>query len=214
MSLVGEIMTAIRRETRPLLNMVEFVTDIVMDDDGTATCKGGKSDDDEGHPIDAAVAWQLGFYSRPLDGASGVVMKSSGKGGVAFLVGWRNRQYEVALEKGEVAVANEAGAVSKWDKDGKISHTAKAGQIVTINGEDYALPRWDHFLSGNIVPTAPGTPYSSLAGALTHILTALTTPCVNGAPLIAPATPALVNLTDFIARVSAAEYKSTKAKNG
>jgi hypothetical protein len=214
MSIVAALLETIRREIRPLMGMVEFVTDIAMDADGTATMKGAKSDDEEGHPIDAAVSWQLGFQSRPLDGASGVVVKAGGRGGVAFLVGWRNRRYELTLEKGETAMVNEAGAVVKLDKDGKITATAKTGQLVTVNGEDYALPKWDHFLSGTVTPVVPGTPYGSLSGALTHILTALTTNCVNGVPLILPATPAFVNLTDFIARVSAAEYKSTKAKNG
>lgn len=119
------------------------------------------------------------------------------------------------LKDGETAIwsaAVERGMHLTEDGDNKLG--AASGQTVQVNGNDYKLPKWDHFLAGNVTPIAPGTPYASLAGALGIILTALTTPCVNGSPLIAPATPALANLTDFIARVSAAEYKSTKAENG
>jgi phage gp45-like len=150
MSLVDAVMSAVRRELRRFDGLVEYVTDIVMDADGTADCKGAKTDDDQGHPIDAAVAWQLGFYSRPLDGASGVVVKSSGKGGVAFLVGWRNRKYEIALEKGEVAIANEAGAVIKLDKNGKVSADAKTGQDIVLNGGTAKVARVGDATAGHV----------------------------------------------------------------
>jgi phage gp45-like len=150
MSLVDEIMNRVKRELKRFDNMIEFVTDIVMDADGTATMKGRKTDDDQGHPIDAAVGWQLGFYSRPLDGASGVVVKSSGKGGVSFLVGWRNRKYEIALEKGEVAIANEAGAVIKLDKNGKVSADAKTGQDIVLNGGTAKVARVGDATAGHV----------------------------------------------------------------
>jgi phage gp45-like len=201
MSMVAALLETIRREMRPLMGIVEFVTDIVMDADGTATAKGAKSDDEVGHPIDAAVSWQLGFQSRPLDGASGVVVKAGGRGGLAFLVGWRNRRYELSLEKGETAMVNEAGAVVKLDKDGKITATAKTGQLVALNGEDYAAVL-DTLITDlkNWVAAANGVLGSNVASI--------------GAPLAGYA-GAAVALAAFSTSLNpAGAYKSTKVKHG
>jgi phage gp45-like len=204
MSIVAALLETIRREIRPLMGMVEFVTDIAMDADGTATMKGAKSDDEEGHPIDAAVSWQLGFQSRPLDGASGVVVKAGGRGGVAFLVGWRNRRYELTLEKGETAMVNEAGAVVKLDKDGKITATAKTGQLVEVNGNDYSLLKTETLLG-------------DLSTLMTHLIAwvPLVVTAVATAPVGAAVDPGVASTATAIkAAITADTYKSTKAKNG
>jgi phage gp45-like len=204
MSLADEILSTIRREIRPLLGIVEFVTDIVMDADGTATAKGAKSDDDEGHPMDASVSWQLGFQSRPLDGASGVVVKAGGRGGVAFLVGWRNRKYELTLQKGETAMVNEAGAVVKLDKDGKITATAKTGQLVEVNGNDYSLLKTETLLG-------------DLSTLMTHLIAwvPLVVTGVATAPSGAAVDPGVASTAATIkAAIDANTYKSSKVKNG
>lgn len=198
MSIVTEVAKSIMREIRPLMGIVEFVTDIVMDADGTATMKGAKSDDEVGHPIDAAVAWQLGFYSRPLDGASGVVVKAGGRGGVAFLVGWRNRQYELSLDKGDVAMANEAGAVVKLDKDGKITADATTGQLVALQGENYSAPKTEDL-------------YSAIDTFFTQFSTAapiIVLPSGNPSPALIAAANVVKGL------LSGATLKSTKVKYG
>ncbi len=194
------VIDLIERKMRPVVGLVEFVTDIVFGDNGEVDCKGAKSDDEDGHPIKATTAWHLGFYSRPLDGAIGVVVKGGGKGGVSFLVGFRDKQYEISLDKGDVAVANAAGAVSKWDKNGKITHTAASGQLVTINGEDYSLPKLETLLS-------------DLAAFIPMVITDLAS--AAAAP-VGTYAPSLSTSALFIGAVTngGTPYKSTKAKNG
>lgn len=194
MSIVRDIERIVGEKIAPLLAMVEYVTDIVMADDGTATCRGAKVDDDDGHDLRPNVAWQLGFYARPLDGASGVVIKAGGRGGMSFLVGWRNSQYEVTLDKGEVAMANEAGAVVKLDKDGNIIITPKAGQTIQIAGTSFSLLKTENFLDAlkaalGTIPTAGATNWPGLTDSGT-LMTTLTS------------------------AITAGTYKSTVAKNG
>ncbi len=189
---------------RPLQSIVEYVTDLVFADDGTVDCKGAKSDDEDGHPIKATTAWHLGFYSRPLDGAIGVLVKGAGKSGVSFLVGFRDKQYEISLDKGDVAVANAAGAVSKWDKNGKITHTAKVGQLVTVNGEDYSLLKTETMLAD----------LSTLMGFLVTWVPLVVT-AVSTAPSGTAADPGVATTAGNIkTAITNGSYKSTKAKNG
>jgi len=100
-----------------LSGMVQLVTDLIFDSDGNATCKG-VDDDDELAPT---VGWHFGFYSRPNDGGRGVVFKADGQGNTSFLLAWRNKQYELSLQKGEVGVQNAFGASTLWDKNGNIT---------------------------------------------------------------------------------------------
>lgn len=133
-----EVQRIIDRSVRGLRGMVEYVTEIVMDAAGNITSRGTDIEGDDGNVVEAETMWHLGFYSRPLDGSSGVVIKPDGRGGASFLLGWRNRQYEVALEKGEVAMANEAGARWKLDKDGNVRGDSKdsgsSGKKILMQG--------------------------------------------------------------------------------
>lgn len=199
-----EVARIIEDKLGRLRGMVDYVTDLVFEDDGTASAKGAKVDDDDGEALTPTVAWHLGFYSRPLDGASGIVLKADGRGGTSFLIGYRNRQYEISLEKGECAMVNEAGAFVKCNKDA----------VVEVNGTDYHLPKFDHFLNGDVTASPPGSLYTSLSGAIGFIVGCLQTPCVSGSPLLVPGGPAEANLLDFIARLAASEYLSQKGKNG
>jgi hypothetical protein len=98
--------------------VVQMVSDLVFDDDGNATCKGAADDDD----LAPTVGWHLGFYSRPNDGARGVVVKADGQGNTSFLFAWRDKQFELSLQKGECGVKapNSSGGSTLWDKDGNI----------------------------------------------------------------------------------------------
>jgi hypothetical protein len=81
------------------------------------------------------------------------------------------------------------------------------GESVTeikIAGSTYSIPKWDDFLSGT----------GALKDALDVIKTALTTNCVNGAPLLAPLSPELAKLTAFIAALGGPTYKLSKIKYG
>lgn len=160
--------------------VVEHVTDLVFGSNGDVDAEGMRSDENErGHRIKASAAWHLGFYSRPLDGASGVVARVGGRG-ATFLVSYRNRQYEISLEKGEVAMANEAGARVLLNKDGKIAADAKAGQIVALNGEDYfalkdtLLAAINTFTDSVKQITANGISFTAYDAAVAAFKTALT----------------------------------------
>ena len=65
-------------------SIVEFVTDIVMASTGVAKSKGSGE-----HPLSSEAGWHFGFYSRPKDGARGLVLKADGQGNTSFLVGYR-----------------------------------------------------------------------------------------------------------------------------
>jgi len=112
--------------------MVEYVTDVKVDEDGNATCSG--VDD---HPLAPTVGYHFGFYSRPNDGARGLVLKADGQGNTSFLIAWRDKQYELSLEKGECGMKNAFDAQILLDKNG----------IVNLNGSDHPLPKWDDFLT-------------------------------------------------------------------
>lgn len=104
-----------------LRGMVQMVSDLVFDDDGNATCTG-VSDDQEEDSYSPTVAYHFGFYSRPSK-ARGLIIKADGQGNTSFLVGFRDKQYEITLSKGEVGVQNEFGASTLWDKNGNVVTT-------------------------------------------------------------------------------------------
>jgi phage gp45-like len=97
------------------------------------------------------------------------------------------------LKDGEVAVYNKVtGTIVKLDENGAVSITAAVGQLVTINGSDYALPKWDAFMT-----------------AFTAFLTTLKTVTNATAAVVASAASTMDG-----ARTGASDWKSTKAKNG
>lgn len=146
----------IRREIRAVLAagfnlMIEAVTDLAFGDNGKVTAKGIDDQD-----IEAVVGYHFGFYSRPNDGATGVVVKLGGKGANSVLVAFRDTQYEMSLQKGEVGIQNAFGSTMLFKKDGTIE----------INGNTYALIK-DSILSDlatalGYIPTAASTPYPGL----------------------------------------------------
>lgn len=117
--------------------MVQMVTDLVFDDDGNASGTGA-----DGEQIDPTVGWHFGFYSRPNDGARGVLLKADGQGNTAFLFAFRDKQYEISLQKGECAIASAFGTKvhlkSSGDVDlvatGSVHLGAETGLTPPVNG--------------------------------------------------------------------------------
>lgn len=118
-----------KRIVRALSSMIEYVTDVQFNDDGSVSAKG--MDDSDLAP---AIGYHFGFYSRPLDGAVGTVIKGDGKGGFSFLFAWRDRQYELSLQKGEVGIQNAFGAFVLLDKNALVNLNGSAQSAV--RGED------------------------------------------------------------------------------
>lgn len=92
--------------------LLEFVTDIVMNADGTIDAKGADDRD-----VSAAVGWHFGFYSRPKDGSVGVTLNFMG---MSLLIAYRDQQFEMSLEKGEVGMQNAFSASMLLDKNGNV----------------------------------------------------------------------------------------------
>lgn len=100
------------------------------------------------------------------------------------------------LEDGETALYCATGGTEiRLDKDGNVKITSAVGKLVTINGDDFWLPKWDDFMSG-------------LSTFLTNLKTDLT--AANAGTLVG--NPAIIAFETAIA--AASQYKSTKAKNG
>lgn len=116
---------------RPNAFMVQIVTDVEIDEDGNATCEGA-----DGERLDPTVAYHLGFASRPKGNARGAVLKADGKGNTAFLFCWRDKQYEVSIQKGEaIAFApTEGGGNTLWDKNGNVITTPGGSGKVQLGG--------------------------------------------------------------------------------
>jgi phage gp45-like len=125
---VSYIDDMIETAVAPLRLMFELVTDGSVDDDGAFSGDGL-----DGEGIDGQIGWHFGFYSRPRDGFTGVVAKLGG-GASSLLFAFRDKQYEIALEKGEVAMVSAAGARHLLDKDGNIKTDAASGKDIVFNG--------------------------------------------------------------------------------
>jgi phage gp45-like len=113
--------------------MVQLLTDLIFDDNGGVT---GKGHDDE--DIDATVGWHFGFYSRPLDGARGAVLKADGKGNTSFLICFRDKQYELSLQKGECGFKNAFDAYLLLNQQGVLELNGSVQKAV--RGDD--LQAW------------------------------------------------------------------------
>lgn len=118
--------------------ILELVSDIAFGSGGTATSKG-----DGDHELESAVGWQFGFYSRPNNGCNGFVLKNDGQGNHSLLLAYRDSQYEMTLQQGEVGIANAFGASLFMKNDGSthingtIGDDPKTGQ--------YSLVKWELF---------------------------------------------------------------------
>ena len=91
-----------------IANTIEVVSDLVFADDGVVRGNGLAGQQTLMEP-----GFHFGFSSRPKDGAVGVRVWR-------ILVGWRDRQYEIALQKGESVMYSAGGAKLLCDKDGNI----------------------------------------------------------------------------------------------
>jgi len=101
-----------------------------------------------------------------------------------------------SIEEGETAMYCSAGGTEvRLDKDGNVKITSASGKLVTVNGDDYSLPKWDDYMTG----------LSSFLSALKTDMTA-----ANAGSLVG--NPAIIAFEGAIA--GAQQYKSTKAKNG
>lgn len=154
-----------------LAGMVEIVTDLVMGDNGVATGTANEDDD-----IEAVAAWQFGFYSRPKDGARGIVLKLGGEGNSSLLIGYRDMQYEFALGKGEVGIGNafeaqiymtdqgnveiDSGGTTEGAGDGEIvlnGGTKKVARVDDTAKADTLMATWMTQVETAINSIAPGT---------------------------------------------------------
>ncbi len=169
--------------------MVEFVTGIKMDSDGVATSQGHA--EDGVHELDSETAWHFGFYSRPKDGARGVVLKADGQGNTSFLIGYRDKQYELSLNKGEVGAKNAFDAYWLLNQSGELE----------LNGTGQKLLMADDFIAD----------YKDFVN---RVLAVISSNCINGAPLTAYPTYAAA-LGAYAAQLAVSgSYRSVKVKNG
>ena len=106
--------------------MVQLVTGLRFDDDGNFTAKGADEED-----LDGTVGWQFGFYSRPKDDARGAIVKADGRGNASFLFCFRDKQYELSLQKGECGMKNAFDAYLLLNQAG----------LLELNGNEQHAPR-------------------------------------------------------------------------
>jgi hypothetical protein len=108
-----DVRRIVREELRRSGLTAEIVTDLAVNDDGGALGKGLGDRD-----LGGDFAGQYGIYSRPLDGADGIALNLDGAGNFSILIGYRNRQYEVQIEKGEVLLRDDQGQTFHLKRDG------------------------------------------------------------------------------------------------
>lgn len=85
-----------------------------------------------------------GHYSRPLDGASGLLMAIAGNRGQAVALAVGDRRYRISLQAGEVAIADDQGQRVHLTRDGIVIETTKAldvtaGEAVTLTAPSVAF---------------------------------------------------------------------------
>lgn len=184
---------------RLLRGIVEFVTDLVMASDGTTTSKGLGD-----HELESQAGWHFGFYSRPKDTARGVVIKADGQGNTSLLIAWRDKQYEMTLEKGEVGIQNAFDAKILLDKNGTIAVTSKSGRKIELNGTSYSALKTETLLS-------------DLQQLMTYLATwvPLVVSAVAAAPSGTAVDPGVASTASTIAtNCGGGAYKSSKVANG
>jgi phage gp45-like len=146
--------------------LVQLVTDLVFSAAGAFTGKGADDDDIEG-----TVGWNFGFYSRPNDGARGVVVKLGGRGNHSILVAYRDKQYELSLEKGECGMKNAFDATVLLNKQGEIVLNGGGNKVARVG---------DHGNVGTLTLTLTGT--TALSGTYVDPDGA-STPVTSGTPI-------------------------------
>lgn len=92
---------------------LEYVTGIVMNDDGTIDASGAGD-----RPVTTETGQRFGFYSRTKDDAVGVVLSFAG---LSFLVAYADAQFSMSLQKGEVGIQNAFSASVLLDKNGNVT---------------------------------------------------------------------------------------------
>lgn len=132
----------------PLAFMVQLVTGVNIDGDGNATCDGA-----DGEEIEPTVGWHFGFYSRPNNGARGVVLKADGRGNTAFLIAWRDQQYELSLQQGECGMKNAFDAYVLLNQAGVLELNGKSYKAVL---GDLMKAAYDGHIHGT--PVGPSSP--------------------------------------------------------
>lgn len=162
--------------------IVEFVTDIVMAADGVVEAKGADDRD-----VSAATGWHFGYYSRPKDGAQGVVLNFLG---LSFLIAYRDSQYEMSLSKGEVGMQNAFGASILLNKNG----------VAEVNGTDFSALKTEDLLTDlkAFIPAVIADLASAAAAPVGTYAASLNTTALFAKAVTASGDP----------------YKSTKVKNG
>lgn len=85
---------------------------------------------------DREALQQYGFQSRPPDGTEAVLMR---RGNMILMLGSDNREYRIAMEKGELVIGTNEGDLMHWKRNRKvewsIGSVAAAGQLdITIAG--------------------------------------------------------------------------------
>lgn len=129
--------------------MVQLVTGLRVDDDGNFTAKGADDED-----LDGTVGWHFGFYSKPKDDARGAIVKADGRGNVAFLFCFRDKQYELSLQQGEVGLKNAYEAYLLLNSAGVLELNGKSYKAVL---GDLMKAAYDAHIHGT--PVGPsGTP--------------------------------------------------------
>lgn len=122
---------------------------------------------------DAQRMQHFGLRSLPPKGTWCIRLAAAGgnTNGVIVAEDPGNRYGPQDLEDGELALYNKVtGCVIKLDKNGKVTITASAGQIVAINGQSWSAPQWEQFivaLSGFLTSLAGATDPAVAAAATT-----------------------------------------------
>lgn len=87
--------------------------------------------------VDADLVGQYGVMSRPPDGGDAVIIKLGGQGASSQCIGFRHREHEVQIEKGEILIRDDQGQFVHVKRDG--IHID--GQKVVIAGGGAAAVR-------------------------------------------------------------------------
>lgn len=117
-----DVRRIVREELDDLL--VERVSDLEAIDTGSVRGKGAAD-----QTVQAELAGQYGVQSRPPDGADGIVIRFPGGGG-GILIGYRHRQYEIGLDKGEIALVDDQGIKVVIKRNGVV---VDASAVATAN---------------------------------------------------------------------------------
>jgi hypothetical protein len=80
------------------------------------------------------LAGTSAFTRGPKTARAESCIKADGQGNTSFLIAWRDKQYELSLQKGECGVQNAFGASTLWDKNGNVITTPGGSGKVQLGG--------------------------------------------------------------------------------